>query len=252
MHDEVLKRQLLKIVVKQAMEIPELVNVLNEQATEAQVRKVAQKMIEHQELTLDHGMRLVVSGCPKCGHGWDCHVDQGVCTERVDTNEFCCCEELPPNSDRPETQRSIEQRPTWPETWMGVAKMIASRSYDPRLKVGAIIVSSDNTQVLSVGYNGNYRGGPHEHESTEPGLSGFIHAEINALLKVDYNFPKEKHMYVTHSPCRMCAKCLINGGVKQLVYNEMYRDESGLDLLRSAGVRVLSLDQAILIATRSR
>lgn len=141
--------------------------------------------------------------------------------------------------------------PTWPETWMCVAKTISDRSYDPRLKVGAIIVSEDNTQLLSLGYNGNYKGGPHEHESKEPGHSGFIHAEVNALIKCDYNFPKKKHMYVTFSPCRACAKLIINAEIKRVIYDQAYRDPSGLDLLRSAGIEVLSLDEAILMA-RSR
>lgn len=136
-------------------------------------------------------------------------------------------------------------RPTWPETWMSIARVIAERSYDPRLKVGAIIVSSDNTQMLSGGYNGNYAGGPHEHESPEPGQSGFIHAEINALLKLDYNNPKEKHMYLTHSPCRMCAKCIINAGIKRVVYEIPYRDSSGVELLRSVGIDARSLEEAI-------
>lgn len=128
---------------------------------------------------------------------------------------------------------------------MAIARTIAARSCDPRLKVGAIIVSSDNTQMLSGGYNGNYAGGPNEHESPEPGQSGFIHAEINALIKLDFNFSKEKHMYLTHSPCRMCAKCIINAGISMVVYGEAYRDPSGLDLLASAGVHTLSLEEAI-------
>jgi dCMP deaminase len=145
----------------------------------------------------------------------------------------------------------VPERPTWPETWMQVAKTMAERSYDPRLKVGAIIVSADNTQMLSVGYNGNYKGGPHLHESTEPGKSGFIHAEINALVKCDFNFGKKKHMYVTHSPCRDCAKLIINAEIARVVYDIPYRDPSGLDLLRSVGIEVLSVGEAILIA-RSR
>ena len=72
----------------------------------------------------------------------------------------------------------------------------------------------------------------------EPGNSGMIHAEINALLKCDYNNRGEKIMYVTLSPCKMCAKAMINGGVKEVVYDEEYRDVSGLDLLKSAGVTV--------------
>ena len=138
-------------------------------------------------------------------------------------------------------------RPTWPETWMTVAKAVAERSYDPRLKVGTIIVSDDNTQVLSVGYNGNYRGGPHTPESFEPGASGFIHSEINALLKCDYHNPKGKHMYITHSPCRACAKCIINGGIKRVIYDIEYRDTSSIEVLRDVGVEIYTLAEAILI-----
>ena len=143
-----------------------------------------------------------------------------------------------------------EDRSTWPETWMTVARAMAQRSYDPRLQVGAIIVSEDNTQMLSVGYNGNYKGGPHEHESKEPGKSGFIHAEINALVKCDYNFAKAKHMYVTHSPCRDCSKLIINAEIKRVVFGIPYRDTSGIDLLRSVGIEVLSIEEAILKAKR--
>lgn len=138
------------------------------------------------------------------------------------------------------------ERPRWAETWMQVARTIAERSYDPRLQVGAIIVSEDNTRVLSVGFNGNYKGGPHVHESAEPGKSGFIHAETNALVKCDYNFSKRKHMYVTHSPCRACAKLIINAEIARFVYEVQYRDASGLDLLRSTGVEVLNISDAIL------
>ena len=144
----------------------------------------------------------------------------------------------------------MTDRPTWPETWMAIARTIAARSCDPRLKVGAIIVSSDNTQMLSGGYNGNYAGGPNEHESSEPGQSGFIHAEINGLIKLDFNFSKEKHMYLTHSPCRMCAKCIINAGISHVTYGEVYRDPSGVALLSSAGVVTRSLEESVKIAER--
>jgi len=137
-------------------------------------------------------------------------------------------------------------RPSWPETWMSVAHAIAERSYDPRLRVGAIVVSEDNTQMLSMGYNGNYKGGPHTHESTVPGGSGFIHAEVNALVKCDYNFPKKKHMYVTHSPCRSCAKLIINAEISRVIYDIEYRDISGVELLRSVGIEVTSISSAIL------
>ena len=47
----------------------------------------------------------------------------------------------------------------WDDIWMKLACDIASRSNDPRLKVGGVIVTSDNESVLSIGYNGDEKGG---------------------------------------------------------------------------------------------
>ena len=132
----------------------------------------------------------------------------------------------------------VTKRPTWDQIWMEMAHLISQRSYDPRNKVGTIIVTSDNTQVLSVGYNGNYTGGPNEVDSEQPGESGLIHSEINAMLKMDYNNPKCKIMYVTLSPCRMCAKSIINTNINEVVYSKAYRDLSGVEILHSAGIKV--------------
>ena len=134
------------------------------------------------------------------------------------------------------TTRANSDRPSWDSVWSSFASKISERSYDPRHRVGAIVVTSDNTQVLAIGYNGNYSGGPNEVESAIPGESGMIHAEINALLKMDYNNPKTKIMYVTLSPCRMCAKAIINAGITEVVYCEEYRDMSGVELLKNAGI----------------
>ena len=135
-----------------------------------------------------------------------------------------------------------EGRPTWDEVWMETAHIIARRSCDPRYRVGALVVTQDNTQVLSVGYNGNYKGGPNEVESETPGESGMLHAEINCLLKLDYNNPKQKAIYVTLSPCRMCCKAIVNAGISEVVYDNEYRDATGLEILQAAGVRVRKRD----------
>ncbi len=129
-------------------------------------------------------------------------------------------------------------RPSWDEIWMDFASSISRRSYDPRFQVGSVVVTDDNTQVLAVGYNGNYSGGPNEVESSEPGESGMLHAEINSLLKLDYNNPKRKILYVTLSPCRMCAKAIINAGIDEVVFRDQYRDTSGLDILTNGGINV--------------
>lgn len=129
---------------------------------------------------------------------------------------------------------------------MSIAHEISKRSYDPLLKVGAIVVSEDNTRMLAVGYNGNYKGGPNERESEDPGQGGLIHAEINALVKCDYNFSKKKHMYLTHSPCRACAKLIVNADISRVVYDNLYRDSSGLDILITSGIDVISFSEVIL------
>ena len=128
-------------------------------------------------------------------------------------------------------------RPSWDDIWIDFAKTIAKRSYDPRFQVGAVVVAEDNTQVLAIGYNGNYAGGPHEPESHEPGCSGFIHAEVNALIKLDFNNPKRKKMYLTLSPCRQCAKAIVNAGISEVIFLEKYRDLSGTDLLSKCGIQ---------------
>lgn len=137
-------------------------------------------------------------------------------------------------------------RPTWHQTWMNIAKSVAERSYDPRLKVGAIVVSDDNTRLLSLGYNGNYRGGPNEPDSVDPGLSGFIHAEVNALVKCDYNFNRKKVMYLTHSPCSQCAKLIVNAGISAVIYDKRYRDDSGIKILQSCRIDVNRYEDLIL------
>ena len=110
--------------------------------------------------------------------------------------------------------------------------------------MGCVIVSKDNTILLSLGYNGNYRGGPNEQDSDVPGDSGFVHSEVNALVKCDYNFHKGKVMYVTHSPCVPCAKLIVNADIEKVVFGETYRDEEGIRLLKRAGVQVVQLVEA--------
>ena len=141
------------------------------------------------------------------------------------------------------TPLNSSHRPNWNQVWMEFAHIIARRSYDPRHQVGAVVVSNDNTQVLAIGYNGNYKGGPNEAESLKPGESGMIHAEINALLKMDYNNPKDKVMYLTLSPCTNCAIAIINSGIKKVIFKEQYRNVEGIRLLKDAGILVESFKE---------
>jgi len=130
-------------------------------------------------------------------------------------------------------------RPSWDKIWMQMSETIAQRSHHPTFKVGALIVTSDNTQVLSLGYNGNATGMSNVPQSDEPGCSGLLHAEINALLKLDYNNPKDKVMYLTLSPCTNCAMAIINSGIKKVVHKEKYRDDTGIKMLQSVGIKIV-------------
>jgi dCMP deaminase len=133
-------------------------------------------------------------------------------------------------------------RPSWDEIWANFAKQIARRSVDPKYKVGAVVVNDENTQVLSIGYNGDQKGGSNKRESLSMGNSGFIHAEENALIKLDYNNPKYKKMYVTLSPCKMCAKKIVNAGIDEVLYLERYEQSNGIDILIDAGIVVRHLN----------
>jgi len=132
------------------------------------------------------------------------------------------------------------ERPSWDDIWISFAELISQRSINQKFKVGAVVVTSDNTQVLSIGYNGDYKGGPNIIESEEPGQSGLIHAEVNALIKMDYNNPKGKKMYVSLSPCIDCAKLILNSDIKEVIYKNEYRSCDEINLLRTNGVIVRS------------
>ena len=134
-----------------------------------------------------------------------------------------------------------KERPSWDAIWTDFAESISKRSPDPKHKVGAIIVNEANTQVLSIGYNGDHKGGPNCRDSLETGQSGFIHAEINALIKLDYNNPCNKKMYLTLSPCKVCAKAIVNAGIEEVVYTEFYEHgREGIKILLDAGIVVRS------------
>lgn len=132
-------------------------------------------------------------------------------------------------------------RPNWDNIWKDFVLSISKRSPDPKFQVGAVIVTDDNTQVLALGYNGDHKGGPNQRDSMQHGKSGFIHAEVNALIKMDYNNPKDKKMYLTHAPCPVCAKCIINAGIKEVYYLDNYVTLEGVDILKDSQVSIRKL-----------
>ena len=125
---------------------------------------------------------------------------------------------------------------------MEFAKLIAKRSTCKRLKVGTVITTTDYRKVLAVGYNGNASGLPHTCDRDEPGNCGCLHSEENAAINCDAPRQTDKFVFVTHLPCRMCAKRLINmGNVRKIIYGKNYRDQDSLEILRKVGIEVQSL-----------
>ena len=67
-----------------------------------------------------------------------------------------------------------------------------------------------------------------------------LHAEANAILKVASSTQscKGATLYITLSPCRECSKLIHQAGIKRIVYQTAYKDDSGLVFLRKAGVEI--------------
>ena len=77
-----------------------------------------------------------------------------------------------------------------------------------------------------MGYNGNYKSGPNQRDSLEVGESGFLHGEENALfhLSKPYELRESLILISTHKPCYMCAKRIVNSGIKIVFYIDDYGD----------------------------
>lgn len=137
----------------------------------------------------------------------------------------------------------VPTRPTLPEMYLRIARVVASRATCQRARVGCVITNEEMTTVWSIGYNGHEAGGPNRCPQPErPGQCGTIHAEVNALVKAPYD-RGDLVMFCTLAPCLPCAKLIVNSAVKRLFIGEAYRDTAGVDLLRERGVEVVDLSE---------
>ena len=121
--------------------------------------------------------------------------------------------------------------------YMRMANVWSENSYCIRRKVGALIVK--DKMIISDGYNGTPAGFENICEDSNDTTKPYVlHAEANAITKVakSNNSSLGATMYVTASPCIECAKLIIQAGIARVVYGDEYRDTSGLDLLKRAGI----------------
>jgi len=131
------------------------------------------------------------------------------------------------------------KRPSFQEIYLDLAASLASRSTCGRLKVGTVITSTDFRKVLAVGYNGNASGLPNCCDRDEAGNCGCLHSEENAVINCDSPRTVEKYVFVTHLPCALCAKRLINlGNVRKVFYGLDYRRRDALALFTAGGIAV--------------
>lgn len=139
----------------------------------------------------------------------------------------------------------MNNRPTFEEVYIQFAETIAKRSTCKRLQVGTVITTTDFRKVLAVGYNGNASGLPNSCDREEAGNCGCLHSEENAVINCDAPRETKKLVFVTHLPCSLCAKRLINlGNVEKVIYKNAYRKSDSIPLLESVGIEVVRFQQA--------
>lgn len=147
-----------------------------------------------------------------------------------------------------------DKRPSWDEYFMGMAKLTAQRSTCLRRQVGAVIVK--DRHIIATGYNGAPRGLAHcgqlggclrEQLKVPSGqrheLCRALHAEQNAIIQAATlgQSIEGASIYITHQPCSICSKMIINAGITRIVVDQGYPDELATDMLEEAGIKVVKL-----------
>jgi dCMP deaminase len=138
---------------------------------------------------------------------------------------------------------------------MKMAYLAASRSTCLRRKVGAVLVKDKH--VLSTGYNGPPKGLKHCDETgclriqlhipsgERHEICRGLHAEQNAIIQaaVFGVSIKDSIIYVTNTPCVVCAKMLINAGVQEIIYDGDYPDELASTMLQESKIKIRQFTQ---------
>ncbi len=143
-----------------------------------------------------------------------------------------------------------KERPNWDEYFLEIAGVLTKRSTCLRRQVGAVIVK--DKRILATGYNGAPTGIEHcqtagclrENLNIPSGqrheLCRGLHAEQNALIQAArYGINVTGGvLYCTNHPCIICAKMLINAGIKDIVILSGYPDQMSKDFFKQAGIKV--------------
>ena len=144
----------------------------------------------------------------------------------------------------------MKNRPGYDQYFMAIAELVSTRSTCLRRKVGAVIVK--DRHILTTGYNGAPSGMKHcdelggclrEKLKVRSGqrheLCRGLHAEQNAIIQAALFGVgvKDSTMYCTNAPCVVCAKMMMNAGIKELVYADGYPDELAEEMLADSHIK---------------
>ncbi len=132
-----------------------------------------------------------------------------------------------------------EKQLRYDRVYLQMAETWASLSHCKRKQVGALIVKDG--MIISDGYNGTPSGFDNCCEDEDGNTQWYVlHAEANAILKVSKstNSAQGSTLYLTLSPCKECAKLILQAGITRVVFKNQYKDDSGINFLREAGVDV--------------
>ncbi len=149
---------------------------------------------------------------------------------------------------------TLSDRPSWHEYFMRICELVSSRSTCTRRKVGAVLVKEK--RILCSGYNGAPAKVPHcrvtgclrEQLNVPSGekheLCRGVHAEQNAIIQAAYHGIQVNGsvLYCTNQPCSICAKMIINAGIKTVYYKDVYDDFLTLDMFDNAKVDLIRLE----------
>lgn len=137
---------------------------------------------------------------------------------------------------------SSEKQLRYDMAYLRMAQTWSELSHCTRKQVGAIIVKDG--MIISDGFNGTPSGFDNCCEDDEGNTLWYVlHAEANAILKV----AKSTHncqnatIYLTLSPCKDCSKLMVQSGIKRLVFINGYKDLSGVEFLKDAGVEIVQI-----------
>ncbi|MGN0207155.1 MAG: deoxycytidylate deaminase [Muribaculaceae bacterium] len=140
------------------------------------------------------------------------------------------------------TNSSDEKQQVLDRRYLRMARIWAENSYCERRKVGALLVK--DKMIISDGYNGTPAGFENICEDENGVTKSYVlHAEANAITKIaqSNNNSKGATLYVTTSPCIECSKLIIQAGIKRVIFQELYRIQDGIDLLKRAGIECVHI-----------